>query len=652
MAGRAKASGAKAIKTGTKITLAIDIGGTGLKALLLDARRRRAHRARRASRRRGRRRRERSSPRSLALVAAARRLRSRQRRLPGRRRRRHDPRPRRTSTGAGRASSSRESLERRSERPTRVLNDAGVQGFGVIEGKGVEMVLTLGTGMGCALYVDGTLRAQPRARAPPVPRQARPTRSTSAAARSRRSARRSGTSASREVLDQIDPIWNPRRIYLGGGNAKHLRLELPKHVQRHRERRRAPRRHRAVGRARELNAFAGCMAAERGPLARRGALCALQRDRGRRHGDGPPRAPARAGRLRAHRRDQAPAPAVREGSRVRLDVPRRGAPRGARPASERRRRRSTSSRRTASSSSSWTTSAASRSRSCSGRSARATASASRRASRRRSCAASSTASTRRTRRRTSAASRSVSSIATSLRRTSSSAPTASRACSTSASRRRRAASRSTRDGQIKGKLAYMPPEQLSGQRAHARSRHLRVRRRDVGDAHGRATLQGRDRRRDAREDPARPRPPAERVRPGLPTAFDAPLLQSALARRQRSGTRPRSELALELETCVGVASPTEVGEWVERIVGPVAQRARGPDRGDREQLGVRATVGGCARRTSPKTATRICLRRARRSYVLLQARKRTRCGSAPAQARTEDRPSRHHHPSHRITTAS
>jgi polyphosphate glucokinase len=48
------------------------------------------------------------------------------------------------------------SLERRLKRPTRVLNDAGVQGFGVIEGKGLEMVITLGTGMGCALYIDGT----------------------------------------------------------------------------------------------------------------------------------------------------------------------------------------------------------------------------------------------------------------------------------------------------------------------------------------------------------------------------------------------------------------------------------------------------------------------------------------------------------------
>jgi polyphosphate glucokinase len=41
-------------------------------------------------------------------------------------------------------------------KPVRVLNDAGVQGYGVIKGKGVEMMLTLGTGMGCALFVDGT----------------------------------------------------------------------------------------------------------------------------------------------------------------------------------------------------------------------------------------------------------------------------------------------------------------------------------------------------------------------------------------------------------------------------------------------------------------------------------------------------------------
>jgi polyphosphate glucokinase len=34
-----------------------------------------------------------------------------------------------------------------------------------------------------------------------------------------------------KILRQIDPIWNPRRIYLGGGNAKHLKIALPKHVR-------------------------------------------------------------------------------------------------------------------------------------------------------------------------------------------------------------------------------------------------------------------------------------------------------------------------------------------------------------------------------------------------------------------------------------
>ena len=42
-------------------------------------------------------------------------------------------------------------------RPTRVLNDADVQGFGLIEGNGLEMVLTLGAGVGTALFRDGDL---------------------------------------------------------------------------------------------------------------------------------------------------------------------------------------------------------------------------------------------------------------------------------------------------------------------------------------------------------------------------------------------------------------------------------------------------------------------------------------------------------------
>jgi 6-phosphogluconolactonase len=50
-----------------------------------------------------------------------------------------------------------DALEKRLGKPVRVLNDADVQGFGLIRGRGVEMVLTLGTGAGTALFRDGDL---------------------------------------------------------------------------------------------------------------------------------------------------------------------------------------------------------------------------------------------------------------------------------------------------------------------------------------------------------------------------------------------------------------------------------------------------------------------------------------------------------------
>src|SRR5487761_644657 len=41
--------------------------------------------------------------------------------------------------------------------PTRVLNDADLQGLAVIKGDGIELVVTLGTGVGTALFRDGEL---------------------------------------------------------------------------------------------------------------------------------------------------------------------------------------------------------------------------------------------------------------------------------------------------------------------------------------------------------------------------------------------------------------------------------------------------------------------------------------------------------------
>lgn len=48
-------------------------------------------------------------------------------------------------------------LQERLGKPVQVVNDADMQGLGAISGQGVELVITLGTGFGSALFVDGKL---------------------------------------------------------------------------------------------------------------------------------------------------------------------------------------------------------------------------------------------------------------------------------------------------------------------------------------------------------------------------------------------------------------------------------------------------------------------------------------------------------------
>jgi len=119
-----------------------------------------------------------------------------------------------------------QAISRALGRPVRVLNDAGVQGYGVIEGHGVEMVLTLGTGLGCAVYLNGNYVPNLELAHHPFRRGksyedyvgAKALRAVGKKRWNRRVAR---------VIAQILPVWNPDHLYLGGGNAKHLTIKLP-----------------------------------------------------------------------------------------------------------------------------------------------------------------------------------------------------------------------------------------------------------------------------------------------------------------------------------------------------------------------------------------------------------------------------------------
>ncbi len=48
-------------------------------------------------------------------------------------------------------------VQKKLKKPTRVLNDADMQGYGAIKGIGVELTVTFGTGVGSGLFVDGKL---------------------------------------------------------------------------------------------------------------------------------------------------------------------------------------------------------------------------------------------------------------------------------------------------------------------------------------------------------------------------------------------------------------------------------------------------------------------------------------------------------------
>jgi polyphosphate glucokinase len=50
-----------------------------------------------------------------------------------------------------------ETLEKQWKKPVRVCNDAAVQGYAAVQGQGVELILTLGTGLGSALFTGGRL---------------------------------------------------------------------------------------------------------------------------------------------------------------------------------------------------------------------------------------------------------------------------------------------------------------------------------------------------------------------------------------------------------------------------------------------------------------------------------------------------------------
>jgi polyphosphate glucokinase len=120
-------------------------------------------------------------------------------------------------------------LERKLRKPVRVENDADVQGLAVVKGKGVEMVITLGTGFGSSIFVDGRLGPHLELAHHMFRKDKTYEDELGEAARERDG----NVNWQRHVLEAVVSLRNLTNfdhLYIGGGNARLVDAKLPRDV--------------------------------------------------------------------------------------------------------------------------------------------------------------------------------------------------------------------------------------------------------------------------------------------------------------------------------------------------------------------------------------------------------------------------------------
>lgn len=120
-------------------------------------------------------------------------------------------------------------LAERVKRPVRVANDADLQGMGAISGEGVEMVITLGTGFGTALFTDGHLVANLEFGHQRF-RKGQTYEEQLGRAALKDVGQKTWNNRLLKAIDALSRGFNYDRLYLGGGEVKQIKVELPENV--------------------------------------------------------------------------------------------------------------------------------------------------------------------------------------------------------------------------------------------------------------------------------------------------------------------------------------------------------------------------------------------------------------------------------------
>ena len=120
-------------------------------------------------------------------------------------------------------------LERQLNKRVRAANDADVQGYGAINGQGVELVITLGTGFGTALFINGHL--VPNLELAHHPFRKGQTYEIQLGANALETVgKKRWNQRLAKAIEVLDRVINFDHLYIGGGNSKKVTLILPSHA--------------------------------------------------------------------------------------------------------------------------------------------------------------------------------------------------------------------------------------------------------------------------------------------------------------------------------------------------------------------------------------------------------------------------------------
>jgi polyphosphate glucokinase len=112
-------------------------------------------------------------------------------------------------------------LTKITKKPVRAANDADIQGYGLVSGKGVEMVITLGTGMGAALFLNGQLL--PNLELGHHPFKGKKTYEDLLGKKAfEKNGPKKWNNNLHEAISLLREIFNFDRLYIGGGNAEKI----------------------------------------------------------------------------------------------------------------------------------------------------------------------------------------------------------------------------------------------------------------------------------------------------------------------------------------------------------------------------------------------------------------------------------------------